>query len=138
MSMVVNASALRCPCLNLAIAPVHYRRKLCRLGAQSPHPGGYVFHDCPWPQTLIHSAWQEMFVYKPLQYSLERRKSTLTPPDLVSSPFSPATSYVKSPNATFGDWSWHRLFELTVLRHGTLNGNRIGTNIEPFPCDAMW
>lgn len=98
---------------------------------KAPYPGGYVFHDCPWPQTLIHSwqAWQEMFVYKPLQYSLGGEKvGILTlPPDLVSSPSSPATSYSNRLMQHLGISLWHWLFEgLLFLRHGmTLNGTEL-------------
>ena len=53
------------PCLSLAIA------RLTAAGPdnfaiwtmQSPLPGGYVHHDCTWPETLTQKwlAWQEMF-----------------------------------------------------------------------------
>lgn len=53
------------PCLSLAIA------HLTKAGAdnfaiwvvKAPYPGGYVIHDCVWPQTLTQTwfAWQQMF-----------------------------------------------------------------------------
>jgi len=61
-----------CPCLNLAIASVHYRqRKLCRLGAQSPPilVGTFSMTALAKPNPFLASL-REMFVYKPLQYSL--------------------------------------------------------------------
>ena len=82
---------------------------------KAPYPGGYVFHDCVWPQTLSASwqAWQEMFAYhKPLEYSLGAGKVGLLtlPPDLVSSPSSPIT-YSGRLMQHLGTSLWHWLFE---------------------------
>lgn len=53
------------PCLNLAIARLSITGvdNFAVWVLEAPYPGGYVLHDCIWPQTLTQSwqAWQEMF-----------------------------------------------------------------------------
>lgn len=60
------------PCLSLAIA------RLSTAGAEhfaiwvlkAPYPGGYVHHDCTWPESLTQTwvAWQEMFSLRGLPH----------------------------------------------------------------------
>src|SRR6478672_6985826 len=60
------------PCLSLAIA------RLRSAGAEhfaiwvfkAPYPGGYVHHDCHWPESLTQTwvAWQEMFKLRGLPH----------------------------------------------------------------------
>ena len=88
------------PCLSLAIA------RLSTAGAdnfaiwviESPYPGGYVHHDCTWPDTLTHNwvAWQQMFSLGEL-------------PDIVpiapaprSAPTLPPDSDITTPSPTIG------------------------------------
>lgn len=53
------------PCFSLAIDRLHASETnhFASWVVQSPYPGGYVHHDCPWPGTLSQSwqAWLEMF-----------------------------------------------------------------------------
>ena len=105
------------PCLNVSVARLSTtgNENFAVWVLKAPYPGGYVFHDCLWPQTLTQSwqAWQEMFAHKQLQYSLGGEKvGILTlPPDLVSSPSSPATSYSSRLMQHLGISLWHWLFE---------------------------
>ncbi|NJR67971.1 MAG: CHAT domain-containing protein [Synechococcales cyanobacterium CRU_2_2] len=58
-------SGLDLPCLNIAIAPLqasspgHWATWV----VQAPYPGGYVHHDCLWPEPLTQAwqAWRAMF-----------------------------------------------------------------------------
>ena len=53
------------PCLSIAIARLKTpgENHFAAWVLQSPYPGGYVHHDCIWPETLsqVWQAWQEMF-----------------------------------------------------------------------------
>ena len=53
------------PCLSIAIARLKTpaENHFAAWVLQSPYPGGYVHHDCIWPETLSQAwqAWQEMF-----------------------------------------------------------------------------
>ena len=88
------------PCLNLSVA------RLTTSGTtnyaiwvlKAPYPGGYVLHDCIWPQALTQSwqAWQEMFASRqPSQVAPEHRVGgiLILPAEPASAPFGPTTSY---------------------------------------------
>ena len=105
------------PCLNLAIARLSSTssENFAIWVLKAPYPGGYVFSDCLWPQTLTQSwqAWQEMFTsHKPLQPSGAGKIGLLPlPTDVVSSPSSPANSYSNRLMQHLGISLWHWLFQ---------------------------
>lgn len=58
------------PCLNIAIAPLKTAASSPHFAIwvlKAPYPGGYVHHDCSWPETLSETweAWQQLFSLQP-------------------------------------------------------------------------
>ncbi len=79
------------PCLNLAIARLSTggSENFAIWVLRAPYSGGYVLHDCRWPQTLTQAwiAWQEMFApHKPLQaFSKPVFEKLALAPDVIKS-----------------------------------------------------
>lgn len=86
------------PCLNLSVARLSTTgaKNFAVWALKAPYPGGYVLHDCLWPQTLTQSwhAWQEMFApNKQLQASPPAFGTPDISPELISSEWEHTTSY---------------------------------------------
>jgi hypothetical protein len=59
------------PCLSIAIAPLKTSTSAKHFAIwvlKAPSPGGYVHHDCSWPDALTHTwqGWQQLFSTQPL------------------------------------------------------------------------
>lgn len=111
-------SSFESPCLNLSVARLvaaeaeHFAIWVLR----APYPGGYLHHDCIWPETLTKTwlAWQEMF--SPLSLSGSPR---LAAAQLVLEPTMVVVSTALGQTTTYGGrlmqqlgiqlWQW--LFE---------------------------
>jgi len=83
------------PCLILSVARLSTSdtKKFAIWVLKAPYSGGYVFHDCLWPQTLTEcwQAWQEMFASpNPLQEPPAQASGPtfILPTASVSSPYS--------------------------------------------------
>ena len=107
------------PCLNLSVARLvaaeadHFAIWVLR----APYPGGYLHHDCIWPETLTQTwlAWQEMFSPFSWSGSLKVPAPTqvaLAPTVvLVSTPLGQTTSYGGRLMQQLGIQLWQWLFE---------------------------
>lgn len=107
------------PCLSLAIA------RLSNAGVenfaiwvtQAPYPGGYVHHDCTWPETMTQTwlAWQEMFSLRglphvPLIHHATQSALTL-PPENENGASNQTTSYSSRLMQHLGIDLWKWLFD---------------------------
>lgn len=122
------------PCLTLAIARLSKTRgeHFATWVIQSPVPGGYVHHDCLWPETLteVWLAWQEMFslsgethlpVIHPKQENIE-----ISVPVMGSSPES---GYGGQLMQLMGLKLWEWLFDGSIAQcFAQSNGIAIGKN----------
>ncbi|MCL1470835.1 CHAT domain-containing protein [Argonema antarcticum] len=106
------------PCLNLSVARLvaaeaeHFAIWVLK----APYPGGYLHHDCIWPETLTQTwlAWQEMFSPRSLSFSpnMPAVQLALAPTTLVvSSPLGSTTSYGGRLMQQLGIQLWQWLFE---------------------------
>lgn len=104
------------PCLSLAIA------RLMSSGAEhfaiwvlkAPYPGGYVHHDCSWPESLTQSwlGWQEMFKLRglphvPLVHHATSSALTLPPePNFSTAGQRPSYSSRLMQHLGISLWQW--------------------------------
>lgn len=106
------------PCLNLSVARLvaaeaeHFAIWVLK----APLPGGYLHHDCIWPESLTQTwlAWQEMF--SPLSLSSSQKlpavQLALAPTMVVvSSPLGSTTTYGGRLMQQLGIQLWQWLFE---------------------------
>lgn len=128
-------SPFESPCLNLSVARLvaaeveHFAIWVLR----APYPGGYLHHDCIWPETLTKTwyAWQEMF--SPLNLSGTKLPAAqlATEPKVVvlSSPLTQTTTYGGRLMQQLGIQLWQWLFEGPI--QSSLDGSQgmaIGQN----------
>jgi CHAT domain/FHA domain len=99
------------PCLNLSVA------RLVAAGAdhfaiwvvKAPYPGGYVHHDCTWPETLTQTwlSWQQMFSPQGAEPSVISDFSSQT---------TSSTSYSSRLMQQLGIQLWQWLFDGSIQR----------------------
>lgn len=114
------------PCLSLAIARLEHTQPLespdlpeqfAIWVLKAPYPGGYVLHNCVWPETLTQTwlSWQQIFSSRNLPHVPRIHHAAKSSSNLLSEPLAGATNQPTGLGVRLmqdlGISLWHWLFD---------------------------